>query len=399
MLFSPALYEVGFATLAALPYAKHGLDLLMARKRSLSLPAEEFSGTLTILLPIWNEANVLTQKLDNLRETCKGFNPHVVLIDSNSTDESLSIANNWDGKGDFASYEVLKMQERKGKTAAVKKALKHIERSNQTDVVLMTDADAMFESNTVARLLQWFSDPSIGCVGASPKRIGQRFEEEGHRNLFSMVRNLESRIDSTPFLEGSCMVWRTKALDIDALHETSNADDAQIATNVRINGLRAIQDAEAHFIDHAPLERKEHSRQKVRRAQGLQRHLLRQRNHWFKRRHGKFATVLRQEAAMHLLTPLLLIGVFVAMVARWASIGFAEIDFSNATLTTLHVGLFAVEATVLFSWLSVRVGLKLPLLNQIGSIMDSNIHLIQALWSSSKGVSLHMWDQHLDGRN
>ena len=195
------------------------------------------------------------------------------------------------------------------------------------------------------------------------------------------------------------MAWRTKALDIDALHETSNADDAQIATNVRINGLRAIQDAEAHFIDHAPLERKEHSRQKVRRAQGLQRHLLRQRNHWFNRRHGKFATVLRQEAAMHLLTPLLLIGVFVAMVARWASIGFAEIDFSNATLTTLHVGLFAVEAAVLFSWLSVRIGLKLPLLNQIGSIMDSNIHLIQALWSSSKGVSLHMWDQHLDGRN
>ena len=27
MLFSPALYEVGFAALAGLPYLKHGLDL------------------------------------------------------------------------------------------------------------------------------------------------------------------------------------------------------------------------------------------------------------------------------------------------------------------------------------------------------------------------------------
>ena len=30
MLFSPALYEVGFAALAGLPYLKHGLDLFLA---------------------------------------------------------------------------------------------------------------------------------------------------------------------------------------------------------------------------------------------------------------------------------------------------------------------------------------------------------------------------------
>ena len=399
MLFSPALFEVGFATLAALPYAKHGFDLLMARKRTLSRPNESYSGTLTILLPIWNEANILTQKLNNLKETCQTFKPHIVIIDSASTDQSVSIAEQWEDKGAFATYELLKMEQRQGKTAAVKKALEHINRSIKTDLVLMTDADAMFESNTVPKLLQWFAEPSIGCVGATPKRIGQRVEEEGHRNLFSMVRNLESKIDSTPFLEGSCMVWRTEALDVHALNETSNADDAQIATNIRINGLRVIQDDDAHFIDHAPLERKEHSRQKVRRAQGLQRHLLRQRQHWFNRRHGKFATILRQEAALHLLTPLLLVCTIVAMLARWALIGFAEIDFSNATLTTLHVGLFAVEACVLLSWFTVRFGIKIPVLNQLGSIVDSNIHLVRSLWNSSRGTSLHMWDQHLDGRN
>jgi cellulose synthase/poly-beta-1,6-N-acetylglucosamine synthase-like glycosyltransferase len=371
----------------------------MARKRTLSRPNESYTGTLTILLPIWNEANILTQKLNNLKETCQTFKPHIVIIDSASTDQSVSIAEQWEDKGAFATYELLKMEQRQGKTAAVKKALEHINRSIKTDLVLMTDADAMFESNTVPKLLQWFAEPSIGCVGATPKRIGQRVEEEGHRNLFSMVRNLESKIDSTPFLEGSCMVWRTEALDVHALNETSNADDAQIATNIRINGLRVIQDDDAHFIDHAPLERKEHSRQKVRRAQGLQRHLLRQRQHWFNRRHGKFAAILRQEAALHLLTPLLLVCTMVAMLARWALIGFAEIDFSNATLTTLHVGLFAVEACVLLSWFTVRFGIKIPVLNQLGSIVDSNIHLVRSLWNSSRGTSLHMWDQHLDGRN
>ena len=398
MLFSPALFEIGFAALAGLPYVKQGLDLLMSRKRELVRPEQRYSGSLTILLPVWNEANVLTQKLDNLMETCQGFDPHLVIIDSASTDASVSIIEGWNGQDAFASYTLLRMEQRKGKTAAVKQALEHIDQSIATDLVLMTDGDALFEADTVSKLMHWFSDSTIGCVGASPKRLGQRTEEAEHRALFSMVRTMESKFDSTPFLEGSCMIWRREALDVESLNVRSNADDAQIATNVRINGLRAIQDSDAHFIDHAPHQRKEHARQKVRRAQGLQRHLLRQRKHWFSRRHGKFAATIRQEAAMHLLSPLLLVGAFVAMLARWATIGFAEIDFSNATLTTMHVGLFVTEAIVFTSWLSVRYSVRIPLLNQLGAIIDGNVQLVRALWKSARGTSLHMWDQHTDGR-
>ena len=399
MLFSPALFEIGFATLAGLPYAKQGLDLLMSRKRKLVRPEQRFSGSMTILLPVWNEESVLTQKLDNVMETCQAFNPHLVIIDSASTDASVSVVEAWTDRDAFASYTLLRMDERKGKTAAVKQALEHINQTTQTDLILMTDADALFEADTVSKLMHWFSDSTIGCVGASPKRLGQRKEEAEHRALFSMVRNMESKFDSTPFLEGSCMMWRREALDLESLYVQSNADDAQIATNVRINGLRAIQDSDAYFVDHAPHQRKEHARQKIRRAQGLQRHLLRQRKHWFNRRHGRFAATLRQEAAMHLLSPLLLVGAFVAMLARWATIGFAEIDFSNATFTTIHIGLFVSEAIVFASWLSVRYSIRIPLLNQLGAILDGNIQLVRALWKSAQGTSLHMWDQHMDGRN
>ena len=399
MLFSPALFEIGFAALAGLPYVKQGFDLLMSRKRDLVRPEQRYSGSMTILLPVWNEANVLTQKLDNLMETCQGFHPHLVIIDSASTDASVSVVEGWTGQDAFASYTLLRMEQRKGKTAAVKEALEHINQSIATDLVLMTDADALFEANTVSKLMHWFSDSTIGCVGASPKRLGQRTEEAEHRALFSMVRAMESKYDSTPFLEGSCMMWKRDAFDPGSLNVQSNADDAQIATSIRINGFRASQDSDADFIDHAPHQRKEHARQKVRRAQGLQRHLLRQRKHWFNRRHGKFAATLRQAAAMHLLSPLLLVGVLVAMLARWATIGFAEIDFSNATLTTMHVGLFVTEAIAFASWLSVRYGVRIPLMNQLGVVIDGNVQLVRALWKSARGTSLHMWDQHTDGRN
>ena len=228
----------------------------MARNRVLLRPEQTFHGSLTILLPVWNEAKILEQKLENLVETCQDFRPKLVIIDSASTDDSVSIIERWNGKDSFASFQLLRMDERKGKTAAVKLALEHINHSHKSDLILMTDADALFESNTVSNLLKWFSDSSIGCVGATPKRIGQRMEEAGHRSMFSMVRTFESRVDSTPFLEGSCMMWRDDAFDSNALNINSNADDAQIATNVRIQGLRVIQDADTHFIDHAPQERK-----------------------------------------------------------------------------------------------------------------------------------------------
>ena len=77
-------------------------------------------------------------------------------------------------EGAFASYTLLQMEQRKGKTAAVKQALEHINQAIATDLILMTDADALFEADTVSKLMHWFSDSTIGCVGASPKRLGQR---------------------------------------------------------------------------------------------------------------------------------------------------------------------------------------------------------------------------------
>ena len=400
MLFSPAIVEIGFGTLAVLPYLKHGLDLFMYRKQILEYPSATFKGSLTVLLPVWNEAAVIEHKLDNVRETCPDIEVHVVAIDSASTDDTVQRITAWRNKNKsaFNSFSLIEMEERKGKTAAVQQALEHINATNQTEFVLMSDADALFEPTTVKRVLGWFNDPSIGCVGATPKRIGERAEEKEHRGLFSTVRVLESQMDSTPFLEGSCIVWRRAILDIEALHCTSNADDAQIATNVRINGYRAIQDPQAFFIDHAPAERSEHARQKVRRAQGLQRHLLRQRAYWFSSTHGRFAQILRQEAALHILTPLLLFAGMIAMIARWLMIGLSEVDFENVTLTTMHVSLFAIEAICICSWLLTRLGIRIVGISTLGTILDNNIHLMKAMWMSSRGSSLHLWEQHLDGR-
>ena len=46
------------------------------------------------------------------------------------------------------------------------------------------------------------------------------------------------------------------------LHYSANADDAQIATAVRLAGLRSIQDPDLKFTDQMPLKAKGQRRQK-----------------------------------------------------------------------------------------------------------------------------------------
>ena len=68
------------------------------------------------------------------------------------------------------------------------------------------------------------------------------------------------------------MMWRHGAFRTDDLLTESNADDAQIASLIRFGGLRSIFDEDASFVDFAPTTVEGQSRQKIRRAQGLQNH-------------------------------------------------------------------------------------------------------------------------------
>ena len=109
----------------------------------------------------------------------QNFKPHLVIIDSASTDDSLQSieAMEW-SKMRLHLSNCWRWRNAKGKLLQFNEHSSTSKHPIETDLILMTDADAMLEANTVSNLMQWFSDSSIGCVGASPKRVGQRMEEE-----------------------------------------------------------------------------------------------------------------------------------------------------------------------------------------------------------------------------
>ena len=379
--------ELGLAAVGFAPFAIHRWSCGNWARQKLECP-EELSGLdMTILLPVWNEELIIEKKLANLAK--QDFKVHLLLVDSASDDQTLSKAKTWleDFPDAFESHKIIAMPTRKGKTAAVALALKELEDSE--GIIVMTDADATIMPGSLERINRWFSNPLIGSVGGTPQREGDFDSESEHREIYTLLRVGESFHDSTPFLEGSLLAWRAGMVSASDMYLSANADDAQIATAVRLNGLRSIQDPDLRFSDQMPLTRKGQRRQKVRRAQGLIRLLIRKRRHWFSRREGRFAKILRRNAWMHILSPLAIAAGGIVAIMR---------NIAYLPETTLTMALSAIELYCLASWLLARSNKSFFGIRTAGVIMCGLENLLVALVHSGRGKSLHMWEQHTDVR-
>jgi cellulose synthase/poly-beta-1,6-N-acetylglucosamine synthase-like glycosyltransferase len=397
MVWIPAIAEAALATLAFFPFLKHRISVSRWLKKPIQYPEKVPKKSLMFLLPIWNEAKIIKQKLDNLSMNTE-IACSLLVIDSASTDDSVSLVKDWIKQNDskFQSIELIEMESRLGKTTAVHKALTHLENSNFDGLVLMTDADATISKGTIDRMYGWFSNQEIGAVGARAIRSQSTGEESQYRSMFEMIRQGESNQDSTPFLEGSCMMWRMNSLDLSLLNLNSNADDAQIATAVRLGGSRSIFDDKASFTDVAPPTIDGQRRQKVRRAQGLQKLLKDQKKNTKSRNTGHFRKIFKAQHYMHIYSPILALGVGVSALSRWLMVSLTGMP--TGIDAAIHASLGAVELFCLTSWLCVRQGVRLPLLGKIGTILTGLEYLLIAQFNSIRGRSSHMWQQHSDTR-
>jgi cellulose synthase/poly-beta-1,6-N-acetylglucosamine synthase-like glycosyltransferase len=345
--------------------------------------------SLVLLLPVWNEERLIERKLNDL--AAQGVRASLLLVDSASTDMTLVKAQDWlkHHPQAFAQVKTVTMSKRLGKSAAVQLALKHIQTDFKHDIVCMTDADATLENDALKRMMAWFSEKQIGAVGALPNRRSQRRDEDLHRTFWDEWRVRESYLDSTPFLEGSCMMWRSELVLPDDIRTQSNADDTQIALAVRTKGYRAIVDEEIHFSDIAPWSRREQSKQKIRRGQGLQRALLRYRPVMISNNIGEFRKVFRMQFHALILAPLLIVLTISVMLVRWVQY------FLFGTPTPIFDTILTVVEILFLSGLILIRYLKtnIPIVTLAGTWFSSMLYLQRGLFDIARGKSHHMWDQ------
>jgi biofilm PGA synthesis N-glycosyltransferase PgaC len=230
---------------------------------------KNYSPTVTILVPTYNEADVIDLKLDNLRKLDYPKNlTQIILVDSDSKDETPEKILNFSKKHPEMNITVVKEKERRGKSKALNNALKHA----TGEVIVVSDADCFLFPDILTKSLPYLADQTVGAIVGrevilNSNRTWVTKNEVVYRDFMSNIRLGESKFYSTIIFEGGFSAYKRAFLE--EFDAETGCDDTGTALSVVQKNARTILIPEATFFTAFPTTWKGKFVIKTRRASQL----------------------------------------------------------------------------------------------------------------------------------
>lgn len=177
--------------LVAYPYAIYPAALVLFNRlsrRRLHVGGSTFEPSISVILPVHNEARRVEEKVRNLLALeYPRSKLQVLVIGDGCTDDSLARAV---GAGD-GSVKAIPLAQRQGKAAALNAGLEQA----TGEIVVFTDAGIMLEPHSLRRLVAHFSDERVACVSGEDYIEGA--DSEGlYGRLELLLRREEAKLHS-----------------------------------------------------------------------------------------------------------------------------------------------------------------------------------------------------------
>lgn len=201
---------------------------------------EDYRPVITLIISAYNEGTVLRDKLRNtLALDYPQDKFRVIVVSDGSTDETDSIVR------EFADQGVLLLRpaKRQGKTAGLNLALEQV----ASDLVVFSDANAIYDSNVLRKLARHFADPQVGyAVGHARYQIDEQTaagaSEGSYWNFEVRLKQWESDFASVVGGDGAIYAIRTSLWE--PLQKT-DINDFVNPLQIVAKGYRGIFDVEA----------------------------------------------------------------------------------------------------------------------------------------------------------
>lgn len=230
---------------------------------------KNYSPTITILVPTYNEADVIGYKLDNLSKLRYPRNfIQIILIDSGSEDKTLDKIHEFLEKHPEINIKLVREEERRGKSRALNHALKYA----TGEVIVVSDADCFLLPDIFVKSLPYLADQTVGAIVGrevilNSDRSWITKNEALYRDLMSGIRLGESKYYATIIFEGGFSAYKRAFLE--EFDSKTGCDDTGTAFNVVQKNARTILIPEATFFTAFPTTWKGKITIKMRRASQL----------------------------------------------------------------------------------------------------------------------------------
>jgi cellulose synthase/poly-beta-1,6-N-acetylglucosamine synthase-like glycosyltransferase len=231
------------------------------------LPDANYTPYVSVLMAVHNEEEVIRKKIKSLFSSDYPDGKMEVLVGSDSSDDStvkilseLQIL--------YPELKVIDFNERIGKPAVINR----LSSVAKGEILILTDANVFPEESTIRKLVNNFSDRSVGLtdsrlINTGLKRDGISLPEVAYISIEMKLKNIEGRLWGTmmgPF-GGFYAVRKTS---YEPLSKNILADDFRICMNVISKGEKAISDPKAIVYEDVSNSLREEFSRKVRISAG-----------------------------------------------------------------------------------------------------------------------------------
>ncbi|WP_435068353.1 glycosyltransferase [Haloplanus sp. C73] len=260
-------------SLTGLPYAVY---LLLAKVwNPQGSPAEKRPAepAVSIVLPTYNEERIIENKLEDIVALDYPMDRVEVVIVDSSDDGTRETIRTFFADRETPELTLIEEDERRGLAPALNDA--YAEASNE--MVVKTDCDSKLAPDALREAAANLADPDVGAVtGRNVDVLGGSDVEESYRDVQATIQTLESHLDSTLIFHGPFSAFEND--EIVPIDPDSIADDTELALKIRKGGKRAVFDPAIQYKEASHSEFGKRRTQKDRRAMGLIRLLLRNRD-------------------------------------------------------------------------------------------------------------------------
>jgi cellulose synthase/poly-beta-1,6-N-acetylglucosamine synthase-like glycosyltransferase len=374
--------------LGAMGYVFAGYPLLLCLIGSFSrrkpLPETTSWPSVSLIVSAYNEEKIIGEKIANcLSLDYPSGQLEIIVVSDASTDQTDVIVERYACEG----IMLQRMPTRRGKTAG----LNAVVPLAHGDIVVFSDANALYAADALKKLVRNFADPAVGCVTGDSQytHLEVSYVGNSENTYWDYERSLkmrESALGSMVGADGAIFAIRRY------LYQPLRAEDINdfvIPLQIVSQGYRCVFEPEAICYENAVVHFEEEFRRKVRVVNRSWNGLFRVKALLNPLRYGWFAIQLISHKLLRWLTPLFLAALLVSSVVlistHWFYTGVAIGQVGCYALGA--VGALLEKRHIHHRWLAFPCYLLLM-----------NVASIVGVYRCLRGEKINIWEPERQGR-
>lgn len=226
-------------------------------------PVNENLLPVTLVITAFNESEILSKKIQNLLDLDypKDLLKVIIAVDGPFDNPETMFS-------DFSFIHVLHEPVRKGKYAAIKRAMKFVD----TPIVIFSDANTMINREAIKKIVPHFSDPVTGGVAGEKKIIVNKHtsavgQGEGlYWQYESLMKKLDARLYTVIGAAGELFSMRTELFK--EFPDDLIIDDFVISMQICLQGYKIAYEPHAYAAELPSASLEEEEKRKIRISAG-----------------------------------------------------------------------------------------------------------------------------------